>query len=444
MIILVESKYFDKSIFSEDDLNFFISKYLIDIRGDKFKTKFVGEIITPGETYFSLPKNFSESESNIELFRDVLERFRTSSHIQINSFIPSKSGELKSEKFYFNELLEFFLDYITYGFIYPYKTIKRHTTEPTWGKLDVPSTHRNRKMLGPGVTYNIRDIKNNDSWNLDDIYWSTIKELSQKFGTTNQIEDVNDMFEYLNEEGYDIKSIDISNIESVIDDIENCEVGIIHNPVKVTLLDYYNSLKIGNGFKINIFYTENFQYVWEEMVRKSLRENPKFRDELSGSFSVDRYVSKTKSFKTKELGEDYIKSNKIVKFNFEEKNKWWILKHRIFVKSIPDLFSEYGGKRFIGDAKYYKDPENSHFQKEFETYNNLIDNKYPMVVLVPSNRTGLIDMREEGDLELITLNISVDKIIEDFINDGDRVIKNVQTLIGKYTNRVGNNYLGGF
>ena len=116
------------------------------------------------------------------------------------------------------------------------------------------------------------------------------------------------------------------------------------------------------------------------------------------------------------------------------------IQYEVDVKSIPDIFSEYNGKRFIGDAKYYQDPENSEFEKEFRTYNNLTENRYPMVVFVPSTKTKVLHARREDDLELIIFYISVQQSIKDSIEDSNNTIERVQMLIGKYTDRSFINY----
>lgn len=105
--VFVESRRegYPISIFSESELQFIKSKELIDIRGTHFSPLFVGEFITPENSYFSLPKNFEPTTQNIELFKKVLSRYKDlkgkdgKTLLSNTSFTISPKGELKSEKF---------------------------------------------------------------------------------------------------------------------------------------------------------------------------------------------------------------------------------------------------------------------------------------------------------------------------------------------------------
>ena len=79
--------------------------------------------------------------------------------------------------------------------------------------------------------------------------------------------------------------------------------------------------------------------------------------------------------------------------------------------------------------------ENADFEKEFKTYNTITENKYPMVVFVPSKRTRVLHTRTEGEFELIIFHISVSQAINDAIKGIDDTIDRVQTLIYKNTER---------
>lgn len=403
------------SIFTESELKFVTSKELIDVRRDRFWPKFVGEFTTPENSYFSLPKNFEVTDENVELFKKVLQNYKDTKGtdgktlITNNTFTVLPDGKLKSEKYYYNELKEFFLDYITYEYIYPKRGKKIHSTSPVkGGKIDVLSTMRTRKQKGPGITYKVKDVENTEEWNLDDIYWSIINELSKKYATDDDIKQISEMRDFLEDQGYKLKTIDVSDKDNMIKDINRCDVGIIHQPIKNTLIDYLKSRMIGEKFSLNIFYTVKFQYVWEDLIRKCLKNNDTFKDEIKSVFL------------------EY----KPIRRRYEEGD---ISKH--YRDLIPDLFSRYSGKSFIGDSKYYQDPENSHFDKEMYVYNQLIDNKYPMCVFVPSNRTRRIDVREQGPFELIVFYISVEDAIKDAINDTDITIRRVHQLISKNTSR---------
>ena len=442
--LLVEGKYESIDFLEKNELDFFLKKELIVINGNSFKVAFVGEIITTDNSYFSLPKNFEKTEENVNLFKKVLDSYRTfkkdgKTLLTNNTFTVSNTGDIKSEKFYFNQLKDYFLDYITYEFIYPKKRIQKHSTSPmSGGKIDVFTTMKNRKQKGPGITYKTKDIVNSKDWKLDDIYWSVINQLSQRYANTDDLRRITELKDSLNKEGYKIENIDISNREQAIKDINKCEVGIIHQPIKSTLLNYFKDRSIGEKYSINVFYTLKFQYVWEELLRKSLKENINFRNELKNKF--ERKETRTKWFSNKEDLEIFTNTNRIKDWSEKEISNGIRIQYEVDVKSIPDIFSDHGGKRFIGDAKYYQDPENSEFEKEFRTYNSLTDNRYPMVVFVPGVKTKVLQTRKEGDLELIIFHISVQESIKDSIDDTNDTIERVQTLIGKYTDRFFNSY----
>jgi hypothetical protein len=453
--VFVESNRFEynineiidgEPIFTESELKFIEEKKLLTKVGNQFKVSFVGELITPDSKFFSLPKNFDITDDNIEIFKNVLKNYTGNSLLTNNTFSITKSG-IKSEKFFYNELKYYFLDYITYEFIYPKKTILKHSSSPiTGGKLDVQSTMRYRKQKGPGITYKVKDIINNEDWKIDDIYWSVIDYLASKY---NDRVEIDEMKKFLDSEGYIINKIDISDSKEMISEIDKCDVGIIHNPIKSILLSYFESTTVGETYKINAFYTDKFQYVWEELVRECLKngkfdkESTQFKKSLNDKFN--RTELRRKWFSNKEELDKFVndanKSRTILKIIKEEKVGLGVrLNYEIDLRSVPDVFSDYKGKKFIGDAKYYQDPDNADFEKEFKTYNTLTDNKYPMVVFVPSKRTRVLHTRTEGEFELIIFHISVSQAISDAISKGDDTIIRVHKLIGKYTDRFFNSY----
>ena len=406
------------SIFTESELKFVTSKELIEVKRDRFWPKFVGEFTTPENSYFSLPKNFEPTDENVELFKKVLLRHKDTKGIDgktlitNNTFAVSPDGQLKSEKFFYNELKEFFLDYLTYEYIYPSKQKKVHSTSPvTGGKIDVFSTMRTRKQKGPGITYKVKDIKNTEGWNLDDIYWSTINELSTKYATDDDRKQISEMRSFLEDQGYVFSTIDVSDKDQIIKEINKCEVGIIHQPIKNTLIDYFKSRMVGEKFSLNIFYTVKFQYVWEQLVRDALCHSEDWKDKLK----------------------DVFLEYKPTKRRYEEDDK-----PIVYRELMPDLFSydKQTDKCFIGDAKYYQDPENSHFDKEMYLYNQLIRNKYPMCVFIPSSVTRRIDVREQGEFELLVFNLSVKDVIQDAIDKNSRItVERIHDLILKNCNK---------
>lgn len=436
------SEPYQKSILEDSELKFFIEKKLIKEQGQFFKTNFVGEIITPNNKYFSLPKRFGLSSENISLFKEVLDKYASingKSILENNTFIISPSGKMESEKFYYKELKSYFLDYITYEFIYPKKRLKRHSTSPiSGGKIDIASTDRLRDQKGPGITYNVKDIKNSDEWRLDDIYWSTISYLGDKY---NDRREIDDMFRFLKDEGFNINLIDISKSNEILQEIDSCEVGIIHNPIKETLISYFASKSVDSTkYKIKVFYTDNFAFVWEEMVRNALKENKEFRNELKRVF--ERKQSIDKWFPSQNEIDSFIKGKNnhketIKEINRKESGTGIMLTFEIDAVSIPDLFSDFKSKRFIGDAKYYNEPEGSLYEKEFINYNRLSDNKYPMLILGPGLKTKSLNIIREEELELIIFSLSIKDVIDDAINNKSKVVDYLHMLLWSkgYTKR---------
>jgi hypothetical protein len=421
---------YPKNLLEDSELEFLMNRKLIKIYGSGFKTNFVGEIITPNNKYFSLPKRFPNTIENINLFKDVLNKFSTIKSeklIENDIFIMSKNG-IESEKYYFNELKNFFLDYLTYEFIYPKDRIYKHSPSPIQGgKIDILKTDRFRKQKGFGVTYKVKDINN---WKLQNIYWSTIKELSDKYGHDS---DIKEMFDFLTSDGFIIEEIDISDNDKIIEDIENSDVGIIHLPIKEVLLSYFKSKKIeSDKYKINVFYTDNFAYVWEEMVRLSLKENNKFRKDLEDKFKT---VDISDVWFSSELEIDnFLKENrKFQKISIEQRGKGFILSFKRDKISIPDVFSLFNDRRIIGDAKYYNKPEESEFEKEYVTYNYLCKNEYPMIVLSPALRTKPVMAKRKDldgvDYELVIFDLSIEEVIKDAVNGTNRTIGKVHGFL---------------
>jgi hypothetical protein len=211
-------------------------------------------------------------------------------------------------------------------------------------------------------------------------------------------------------------------------------VGIIHNPIKNTLISYFKSKSVSESFKIKVFYTENFAFVWEELVRHALKEDKSFRNKLEPKFK--RKETRLKWFPTTQELDDYLSNNKsITQIRREVSGTGFRLTFEIKSESIPDLFSVYNGKKIIGDAKYYNDPEGSEYEKEFRTYNILSENKYPMLILTPGLRNKSLQVRREGELELIILQLSIEQVIEDALTKGDSCIHWIHVLLfdKKYT-----------
>jgi hypothetical protein len=169
--ILVDSKIENVKNFLSADLEQLEDKKLVEYNSrSTFKVKFVGVFTTPNYDYISLPKKFTVTEDNVELIKKVLNKYKK---IKIDgkilitnySFIPKTGEYIESDIFYFNKLKEYFLDYITYEFIYPEGKITKHSVQPAEGTIDVPKTELNTIRYGHGLTYKIKETKK-EGWNL--------------------------------------------------------------------------------------------------------------------------------------------------------------------------------------------------------------------------------------------------------------------------------------
>ena len=450
----------DKKFLSE-------SLKLIEIKNGRIYSKFVGEIITPHSSIFSFPKNLEDTEL-IEPIKNLLKKYKQKGgNLSLNStFTLSKSGEYKSESYFFKRLKTFFLDFVTYEFIYPEETKKIHSIEPMAGRIDIVQTKINRQIYGDGITYDVIDKENNDEWILDDIYYFVIKSLAEFVGSSSENLEIKRMKDYLIEEGGFLLNEVIEEdefftmknkkgeekkftLEQIIDKIKKCNVNIIHNPIKNTLIDYFQNKRLSSSkFQINVFYTKDFEYVWENLVQVALKHNP---DSFGGIVDKFKKTVRFKDYVTKAELKEYLKSNKITKYETDPDDENYI--NYTGYDARPDVFScgvsEYSKSldlkndelKFIGDAKYYNNLK-SDFHKEFSTYNTIQENIYPMVVLVPSDRTfipprGAKYGDDANDMrELIIINISIKDIIKDYLEKSYNVLSNVHMLINKRSRRL--------
>jgi len=471
-IFFIESEIFD--ITNQEDINFlreFVSENqsLIEQEGDKYRINFVGEVITPTNRYFSMPKNMQPDDNTVELIKEVLAKYRKDETGK--NLVLSQLGSYNSERVYFDKLKSYFLDFLTYEFIYPLKRKKIHSNSPVSGaKVSVFDTIRNRKRFGTGITYTTKDVENSDDWILDDIYFYTIKELEERLNVSpTDKSEIEKMREYLISEGYSFNKLvdnriisnktgkqllDLSDTLEVIKKIKSCEIGIIHNPIKNVLLEYYgNKQDASSNLTVNVIFTKNFEKVWEMILQDALRSM--HIEEFGGEKfvnSFNKYEVTEKFIPTSQLSE-YSRLDIIEDDSESDKDKWISKRgNRYFLcvrgrKLIPDIFVELeNGKRFIGDAKYYKDTSDSNYDKEFYIYNDAQNNEYPMVVFaIPDSenqhrtkvpRNGYRRARiENGVRELIIITVCVTDVINDAIRNGDKVLNDSIHLISKYTRK---------
>lgn len=481
-------KYFTESlnydIEDEEDIRF-MSEFkdpkkkisLISKEGDKYKINFVGEVKTPNCVYFSFPKNVYKSdisENELDKYKqDLLKILTTFKKSPDGKSLTTKiDGDYNSERVYFDRLKSYFLDFITYEFIYPEKTNKIHSNTPQPGaRISVFDTIRNRKRFGTGITYKVKDVSNSDDWMLDDIYYHTIKTIEERIGANDyEIKEIQKMYDYLISEDYFINKINdngdiiskdgkillnLNNVTDVISMINKSDVGVIHLPIKNTLLEYYqNRLKASSINSVNVIFTINFEKVWEMMVQKAVGSVK--IDEFGGEKFVNRFnkYEITEKFIPILSLSEYSKKLKIIEDDSEPNESEWIAKrgnrhyHCVRGRKLePDIFVIVDDNRqFIGDSKYYQDPSDSNYDKEFYLYNDAQNHKYPMVIFaLPENQN--IDKTtvprngyrrspiESGFRELILITVCVTDLIEDALTGSRTVIDTSINLISKYTRK---------
>ena len=383
--VLIDSEEELQSDFLQSDLDFLrknsedsLSKRqlpLVEFSSDKVKIKFVGELITPNTNFIALPKNFAINEKNVDITLKILNKYKDlkkDGNTLLSNFSFSYTREgIESELFFFKKLKGFFLDYITYEFIYPKKRIEIHSPRPIRNsKIDIVKTEREVGRKGHGITYKVKDIKNSNKWNIDDIYFTTLMNLSKIYGSERDNEKIINMASFLKDEGYDINIVDI-NEEEVIGQIKKCETNITHYPIVNTLIGYYDSKSVSDKYTIRAFYTKNFEYVWEYFSRIVF----KYSDDFRKSVTVKKLTITDQH--------DNITEHDDIR---------------------PDVFSDYNGHKFIGDCKYYRNLDGD-FYKEMYEYNISLSNKYPMVIFVPSVKTQRVYIRRRDSFELFVINI---------------------------------------
>jgi len=390
-LVLVDSERENKKSFLIDDINFLLDKNLFenDIENkENVNVCFVGEVITPNNNFISLPKNFQINIENLILIKNTLNEYKDIEK-DGKKLISNKSfvfGEgINSDIFIFNKLKQYFLDFITYKFIYPKERLKINSNKPIKGLINIFRTISTEDRYLPGnLCYDVKDIKNSKTWILDDIYYTTLKKLAKKYGSKKDRRRIEKLRKYLISMGYDFEKITINN-DTILQNIEKCNVGIIHFPIKEILLRYYKNTKLNEKYTIFAFYTKKFNYIWESLCRKALKHDKDFKKKIE-----------------------------------------WI--EPDFKKSNPDVFSDYKGHKIIADSKYYRTIEKV-FYKELYEYNDTQNNKYPIIILIPDIKTSYIGTDRHKEKELIKIGISLREIINDVIVNDTVSIDKIHTIL---------------
>jgi hypothetical protein len=385
------------------DINFLLDKnLLIKLDNGNYKVNFVGEVITPNSKIMSIPKNFNQSDS--ELIVSVLKKFKSikkDGKVIIENRTFTVGGEIESDIYHFKSLKKFFTDRITYDFITPKKKIKKHTSIPMAAQFDVVETEMNISKYGGGLTYKLKD-KSNKNWKLEslsNIYYTTLSNLMNEFGSESDREEFKSITDFYKFNGHQFNYIKI-NEDKIVKQIEINDVSPVHLPIKSHLLNYYKSKSVKEKWKIRVFYSQEFEYVWEFFCKSVLKHNHKFKEQI-----------------------EWVESKKI--------DKEGISKDKV---SNPDVFSDFKERKFIADCKYYREVE-ADYEKEMYRYNISQGNKYPVLILVPSSTTEYYSAERHENHELLIVNVSLKEVMTDMINETNETIENIWNIISENSDR---------
>ena len=149
------------------------------------------------------------------------------------------------------------------------------------------------------------------------------------------------------------------------------------------MVNYFLNSKIKEKNTINVFYTQEFEYLYEYLLQTVLGHNILYK---SSSWTDPNFKSLR-----------------------------------------PDIISD----RFIGDAKYYRVDKVSDnpFEKELYAYNVANDNMQPSFVFIPSEETKHLQtlIHKSFKLELVSLNLK--NILKDYKYKQFDTLSYVQSLI---------------
>ncbi len=394
MNILIDSNLYKKEYFG-DSFDFLLAHGLIELKEYllSYKVAFVGEVITPSGYFISLPKNFTNTDnSNIELVKSILKEFKNlkkKGKLLIKNKSFEINGEIKSEYYYWRKLYSYFIDYITFEFYYPNKRIIKHSTQREQGRFIPMLTEVNREKIGNGITYEVKDYKENYFRN---VFYSALKYLENQFASEIESKKILEIEKFLNTKSIVFKIIKVDSI-LFLEYSKKLQINPIHEAIKKTLVNYYLNSKIKEKNTINVFYSQEFEYLYE-------------------------YILQT-----------------ILGHNLLHKNANWIDPN--FKSLRPDIISN----KFIGDAKYYrvdKVSENS-FEKELYAYNVANNNKQTNFVFIPSEETKHLQtlIHKSYRLELVSLNLK--NILMDFKNKKFDTLNYINKLLNDIKTTSANN-----
>lgn len=384
MNILIDSNLYKKEDFGSS-FDFMLAHGLIEVKEFllSYKVNFVGEVITPHGYFVSLPKNFTNTNpENVELVQSILKEFKKLKRRGKN-LIKNKSfeigNEIHSDYYYWRKLYSFFVDYITYEFYFPKKRIIKHSLIKQHGHLNPMLTEINRERLGNGITYEVKDYSINYFRN---VFYSTLKFLESEFASETESKKIVEVEKYLKQKKIVFELIDRDD-NIFLKHTKTLQTNPIHEVILKTIKHYYLNSKIREKNTINVFYTKEFEYLYEHLLQKVLGHGLSFKN---SNWSNPNY------------------------------------------KTLhPDVITEF----FIGDAKYYriKDFSNNSFEKELYAYNIANGNSQPNIVFIPSEESKHLSTLIHNSNKLEVVSINLKDILYDYKANRTNTLQFIESLI---------------
>lgn len=386
MNILIDSNLYKKEVFGTS-FDFMLAHGLIEVKEYllSYKVKFVGEVITPYGYFVSLPKNFtSANNENVQLVKSILKEFKKLKR-RGKTLIENKSfeigNEIHSDYFYWRKLYSFFTDFITYEFYFPKRRLIKHSLKKQHGRLNPMFTEINRERLGNGITYEVKDYSENYFRN---VFYTTLKELEYQFASETESNKIIEIEQYLRDRKIEFNIIEVDKI-SFLDYSKTLRTNPIHEVLLKTIKNYYLNSKIREKNTINVFYTHEFEYLYEYLLQTVLGHKTSFKN---SNWSNPNY------------------------------------------KTLhPDIITE----SFIGDAKYYRiaDFSKNSFEKELYAYNIANGNSQPNIVFIPSEESKHLKTLIHNSYQLEVVSVNLKDILNDYFKKGQSSLQFLKSIIIK-------------
>lgn len=384
MIILIDSNLYSKEEFGLS-FDFMLDHGLIQVKQYllSYKVVFVGEVITPFNYFVSIPKNFSEkSLRNVELIKHLLKELK---NVKRNGklLIRNKSyqigNDIESDFYYWQKLYSYFTDYITYEFYFPSKRTIIHSQKKQHGRLNPMLTEANRDRIGSGVTYEVKDHRDNYIRN---VFYSVLKMLEDQFASEIESKKIRELEKFLINRNIEFKEIEVQG-DVFLKEVKKLQINPTHEVIIKTLISFFLRLKIKEKNTINVFYSQEFEYLCEYLLQKILIHNKTI------------------------------------------KNPNWI--NPDFKTLHPDIITEF----FIGDVKYYKisDLDRNSFEKELYAYNIANSNSQQNFILLPSDETKYLKRLTHKAYSIQLVAIDLRDVMNDYHNEKHKILEYVKSLI---------------